>query len=134
MEDMMKQLADALAAQGVPADPRTVDCIGLALDLEARSKVVESQTTERAMLAAAHGLRLLAATPAPARAQQADTERLDYLQKTGSTVSLTPDQKGPGKAMGFQFCVGGLWKLTSPDLRVAIDAARGIGASSEKEE
>lgn len=42
-----------------------VDCIGLALDLEARAKTVESQTTERAMRAAAHGLRLLA-TPRPA--------------------------------------------------------------------
>lgn len=42
-----------------------VDCIGLALDLEARAKLVESQTTQRAMQAAAHGLRLLAAHPQP---------------------------------------------------------------------
>lgn len=42
-----------------------VDCIGLALDLEGRAKTVESQTTERAMLDAAHGLRLLAAPAVP---------------------------------------------------------------------
>ena len=36
-----------------------IDCIGLALDLEARAKTVESQTTERVMIAAAQGLRLL---------------------------------------------------------------------------
>lgn len=35
----------------------TVDCIGLALELEAQAKRVESQTVERAMLAAANGLR-----------------------------------------------------------------------------
>lgn len=46
-----------------------VDWRGLALDLEARAKTVESQTTERAMLAAAHGLRLMgSATPYPLRA------------------------------------------------------------------
>ena len=44
----------------IRATAMTVDCIGLALDLEARAKMVESQTTERAMLAAAHGLRLIA--------------------------------------------------------------------------
>ena len=37
----------------------TVDCIGLALDLEAQVKRVESQTVERAMLAAANGLRII---------------------------------------------------------------------------
>ena len=41
--------------------PLTVDCIGLALDLEKQSKRVESQTVERAMKAAAHGLRLIEA-------------------------------------------------------------------------
>lgn len=49
-----------------PAQQGGVDCIGLALDLEARAKTVGSQTTERAMKAAAHGLRLLAASRAPA--------------------------------------------------------------------
>ena len=38
-----------------------VDFIGLALDLEEREKTVESQTTKRAMSAAAHGLRLMGA-------------------------------------------------------------------------
>lgn len=42
-------------------EPLTVDCIGLALDLEAQAKRVESQTVERAMLAAANGLRIIAA-------------------------------------------------------------------------
>jgi hypothetical protein len=37
----------------------TVDCIGLALDLEVQAKRVESQTVERAMLAAANGLRII---------------------------------------------------------------------------
>ncbi len=37
----------------------TVDCIGLALDLEAQAKRVESQTVERAILAAANGLRII---------------------------------------------------------------------------
>ena len=41
--------------------PLTVDCIGLALDLETQSKRVESQTVERAMIAAANGLRIIEA-------------------------------------------------------------------------
>jgi hypothetical protein len=44
-----------------------VDCIGLALDLETQEKRVMSQTTQRAMLAAAQGLRRIDAylsTPA----------------------------------------------------------------------
>lgn len=54
-------------APSAPAVPAAggVDCIGLALDLEGRAKTVESQTTERAMLDAAHGLRLLAAPAVP---------------------------------------------------------------------
>lgn len=63
-----------------------------------------------------------AATPAPA--PHPDTERLDYLQKSGSTVSLTPDPVDPGNAMAFKFCVGGLWRATSRSVRDAIDAAR----------
>jgi len=39
----------------------TVDCIGFALDLETQSKRVESQTVERAMIAAANGLRIIEA-------------------------------------------------------------------------
>lgn len=38
-----------------------VDCIGLALELEAQSNHVESQTVERAMLAAANGFRSICA-------------------------------------------------------------------------
>jgi hypothetical protein len=47
---------------GIPRfKPRAdaVDWLGLALELEAQAKRVESQTAERAMLAAAHGLRLM---------------------------------------------------------------------------
>jgi carotenoid cleavage dioxygenase-like enzyme len=42
-----------------PEVPTGVDWLGLALDLEAQAKRVESQTTERVMLAAARGLRLM---------------------------------------------------------------------------
>ena len=52
-----------------------IDCIGLALDLEARAKTVESQTTERVMIAAAQGLRLLASEQALA-ALTAEQKRL----------------------------------------------------------
>lgn len=38
-----------------------VDWLGLAMELEAQAKRVESQTVERAMLAGAHGLRLMGA-------------------------------------------------------------------------
>lgn len=62
-----------------------VDCIGLALDLEARAKTVESQTTERAMRAAAHGLRLLAARSA---AQAAQAVPADMAEGWSVTVSL----------------------------------------------
>jgi hypothetical protein len=48
------------AAAGVPLPhASSVDWRGLALELEAQAKRVESQTAERAMLAAAHGLRML---------------------------------------------------------------------------
>jgi hypothetical protein len=39
----------------------SVDWLGLALDLEQQAKRVESQTAQRAMLAGANGLRLMAA-------------------------------------------------------------------------
>jgi hypothetical protein len=42
-----------------------VDWLGLALELESQAKRVESQTVERAMLAAAHGLRLMGAAQPP---------------------------------------------------------------------
>ena len=60
---------DDAASPPVQQARADVDWRGLALDLEARAKTVESQTTERAMLAAAHGLRLMgSATPYPKRA------------------------------------------------------------------
>lgn len=40
-----------------------VDCLGLALDLEKQAARVESQSAERAMLAAARGLRQLEKLP-----------------------------------------------------------------------
>lgn len=43
-----------------------VDCLGLALDLESEAKKVSSQTAERAMRAAANGLRIILAAPAAA--------------------------------------------------------------------
>lgn len=53
---------EAQAARRAPAAPvPQVDAIGAALELESRAKLVESQTTERAMLHAANCLRLLAA-------------------------------------------------------------------------
>lgn len=58
--EVYKQAAPESAGK-VCTQATTVDCIGLALDLEKRAKTVESQTTERAMLAAARGLRLIAA-------------------------------------------------------------------------
>lgn len=60
----------AQVAALTPAQPvsqqHTVDCIGLALDLESCAKKATSQTAQRAMEAAARGLRLLAATAQPA--------------------------------------------------------------------
>jgi hypothetical protein len=56
------ELYEALIApteQDAPAVTARVDWLGLALDLEAQAKRVESQTTERVMLAAARGLRLM---------------------------------------------------------------------------
>jgi hypothetical protein len=53
-------------AQPSNAINQTVDWLGLALDIESQAKRVESQTVERAMLAAAHGLRLMVAQPSNA--------------------------------------------------------------------
>lgn len=81
-----------------PAPQGGVDCIGLALDLEARAKTVESQTTERAMSAAAHGLRLLASAQAPAVAHEktfdeiAATERANRLGAMGSAIRPREDE------------------------------------------
>ena len=54
---------DRAAKESTQAGPVSVDCIGLALDLESRAEKVDSQTTERAMRAAANGLRLLHQPP-----------------------------------------------------------------------
>lgn len=62
--DARKSCAKAHEAEKAQA-AGSVDCIGLALELEFQSKLVESLATERAMRAAAHGLRLLAGGVAP---------------------------------------------------------------------
>ena len=54
-------MGEPLIAINAPR-PRQVDWLGLALDLEQQAKRVESQTAERAMIAGAHGLRLMGAT------------------------------------------------------------------------
>lgn len=54
---------DLTAAAERAAEPTSVDCIGIALELEDRAKTVESQTTQRAMLAGARALRNLYARP-----------------------------------------------------------------------
>ncbi len=66
-----RHIAPTAPAEPIPA-PTTVDWLGLALELEAQAKRVESQTVERSMLAAAHGLRLLG-RPSPAPAPEAAT-------------------------------------------------------------
>lgn len=59
-----------------------VDWLGLALDLEAQAKRVESQTVERSMTAAAHGLRLMGAAQPPA-SEPTDvlTQQRDHWRK-----------------------------------------------------
>jgi hypothetical protein len=59
-------LAAAPCAPTSAAPAAGVDWLGLALDLEAQARRVQSQTAERAMLAAAHGLRLMGAATAAA--------------------------------------------------------------------
>lgn len=72
-----------------------VDCIGLALELESRAGLVESQTTERAMRAAAHGLRLLAGGADPAAPVAGliftDEMRADLIRDTAEVF----DRNGP---------------------------------------
>ena len=68
------------AARRAPVVPvPQVDAIGAALELESRAKLVESQTTERAMLHAANCLRLLAAAPQPPEA--------DHIPDAGKMVA-----------------------------------------------
>lgn len=73
--------------------------------------------------------KALAATPA--LANNADTERLDYLQKGGVTLHLVPDHEDPGNAFAYKFCVGGLWKATSRDLREAIDTSKAMQKANQ---
>lgn len=49
-----------------------------------------------------------------------DGERLDHLQKTGSTIELIP---GASNFYPMLFRVGGLHKSSNADVRLAIDAA-----------
>lgn len=67
------------------------------------------------ILEAIHELRSGSAQPA---AQ--DAERLDHLQKTGSTLELIP---GAPNFYPMLFRVGGLHKSSNADVRLAIDAA-----------
>jgi hypothetical protein len=72
---------------------------------------------------------LAATTPAPAcraepatdaRAEAAsDKRRLDYLQRTGSTVEILPGSS----SSEWQFGVGGLRRAVAPSIRDAIDRA-----------
>lgn len=52
-------IANAAEAIAPRVKESQVDWLGLALDLEQQAKRVESQTLERAMLAAANGLRIM---------------------------------------------------------------------------
>lgn len=61
------------------ADQSHVDWLGLALDLEQQAKCVESQTAERSMTAAAHGLRLMGASHNPAAPANAAAANGDGL-------------------------------------------------------
>ena len=59
-----------VATEHAAAPPHSVDCIGIALDLEDRARTVESQTAQRAMLRGAQALRTLYAHP-PLAAERA---------------------------------------------------------------
>lgn len=65
--DLEKALANHSAdLTAVEPSAAHVDWLGLALDLETQAKRVESQTAERAMTSAAHGLRLMGGVQPPA--------------------------------------------------------------------
>lgn len=55
--DMVRAIYEAGTRAAITST--SVDWKGLALELDAQAKRVSSQTTERAMVAAAHGLRLM---------------------------------------------------------------------------
>lgn len=52
-----------------------------------------------------------------------DAERLDYLQQLGATVHLIPAGHDGNGQMLHSFCIGGLHRAVSRDIREAIDAA-----------
>lgn len=54
-----------------------------------------------------------------------DTERLDWLQQRGATVHLLPAGHDGSGQMLHAFCIGGLHRAVSKDMREAIDAAMG---------
>lgn len=58
-----------------------------------------------------------------AEAVPSDTERLDYLQKKGATVSIVL----VGSTGGFAFQIGGIYLSTNENIRAAIDAAMAQG-------
>lgn len=97
------------AARCAPAAPvPQVDAIGAALELEIRAKLVESQTTERAMLHAANCLRLLAAAPQPPEVEENPLqEQLDealqslefYKRRCDLLQSIQPRMRDPERTM-----------------------------------
>ena len=135
--DRVVRFYTAPATAEQPAEPTDVDWRGLALDLEARAKTVESQTTERAMLAAAHGLRLIgpaaATAPAPvAQAREITDAEIDALRKDAERYRVLRnrdhgfivEQERPG------------WVTTLPigkGLDAAIDAAIALANGSGTE-
>ena len=78
-----------LGAPPVQQARADVDWRGLALDLEARAKTVESQTTERAMLAAAHGLRLMGSAPPAPAVEKRKPLTLDQIIAATDEISLS---------------------------------------------
>lgn len=67
----------------------------------------------------------IAELEAEVQALRKDAERLDHLQKSGSTVELMPGAKD---FYPMHFRVGGLHHAVSPNIRDAIDAAAAIEA------
>lgn len=110
----------AKAQAPAPTQRGGVDCIGLALDLEARAKTVESQTTERVMKAAAHGLRLLASAQAPAVAHEPLTREQVY--------ALLPQRlRSVEFAASEVFSLGDVCAAVNAALAVSKPPVQGIG-------
>lgn len=74
------------APTDAPTGADRVDLLGLALQLESSSRKVESQTAQRAMLAAAHGLRMMMGA---APVQEAEPLQIAPVNnEAGSTMSI----------------------------------------------